>query len=226
MHHALAYRRVAVLLVLCLALAWMASSSTLHAALLGVLAATEELIRAHPLLGPSMFIMMAAVSAMFTFASIAILVPAAVFAWGTFFTVAALWCGWIVGGIFTYAVGRHLGRPTVRWLISGEALQRLESRIPHRAPFSLILLLQLALPSEIVGYVLGLARYPFLRYTTALALAELPYTLATVYLGSGFIEGRGAVILGVGAALAALSLLALHLWRTTIAGYMARESQT
>jgi uncharacterized membrane protein YdjX (TVP38/TMEM64 family) len=224
LHHALAYRRVAVLLILCVVLAWLASSSTLHDALIGVLVATEELIRAHPLLGASVFIAIAAVSAMFTFASIAILVPAAVFAWGTVPTIAALWLGWILGGIGTYAIGRHLGRPAVRWLISGDSLQRLEYRIPAGAPFPLILLLQMALPSEIVGYVLGLARYPFSRYAAALALAELPYTLATVYLGNGFIEGRGSVILGVGATIAALSLLTLHLWRTTIEGY--QESQT
>lgn len=226
MHHALAYRRVAVLLVLCVALAWMASSSTVHDALIGVLVATEELIGAHPLLGASIFIAMAAVSAMFTFASIAILVPAAVFAWGILATIAALWLGWILGGIGTYAIGRHLGRPAVRWLISGDALQRLESRIPPNAPCPLIILLQIALPSEIVGYVLGLARYPFWRYAAALAVAELPYTLATVYLGNGFIEGRSSVILAVGAAIAALCLLALYLWRRTIEGYLVQEART
>ena len=226
MHHALAYRRVAVLLILCLALAWAASSSTLHDALIGVLVATQELIHAHPFFGASMFIVIAAVSAMFTFASIAILVPAAVFTWGTGAAIVALWLGWIAGGIGTYAIGRHLGRPAVRWLISGEALQRLESRIPPAAPFPLILLLQIALPSEIVGYVLGLARYPFLRYAAALALAELPYTLATMYLGNSFIEGRGRMILGIGAAIATLSLLTWYVWRTTIEGYLAQESQT
>lgn len=226
MHHALAYRRVAVLLVVCLVLAWMASSRTLHDALIGVLVAAEDLIGAHPRLGATIFIAIAAVSAMFTFASIAILVPAAVFAWGTLATLVALWFGWILGGIGTYAIGRHLGRPAVRWLISDDALQKLESRIPPGAPFSMMLLLQIALPSEIVGYVLGLARYPFLRYMAALAIAELPYTLATVYLGNGFIQGRGGVILAVGAAIAALSLLTLHLWRSTIEDFRTRESPT
>jgi uncharacterized membrane protein YdjX (TVP38/TMEM64 family) len=224
MHHALAHRRVVVLLSLCLALAWIASSSTLHGALLGVLVATQELIHAHPLLGASLFIVMAAVSAMFTFASIAVLVPAAVFTWGAGSTIAGLWFGWILGGIGTYVIGRYLGRPAVRWLISSAALQRVESRIPAAAPFPLILLLQIALPSEVVGYVLGLARYPFLRYAAALALAELPYTVATVYLGNGFIEGRGWVIVGVGAAIATLSLLTLYLWRTTIEAYLPQET--
>ena len=220
MHHALAYRRVAVLLILCLALAWAASSSTLHDALIGVLVATQELIHAHPFFGASMFIVIAAVSAMFTFASIAILVPAAVFTWGTGAAIVALWLGLLL------SPASIATRPAVRWLISGEALQRLESRIPPAAPFPLILLLQIALPSEIVGYVLGLARYPFLRYAAALALAELPYTLATVYLGNSFIEGRGRMILGIGAAIATLSLLTWYVWRTTIEGYLAQESQT
>jgi uncharacterized membrane protein YdjX (TVP38/TMEM64 family) len=226
MHHALAYRRVAVVLILCVALARMTSSSTLHEALIGVLVAIEELIHAHPIFGAATFVVIAAVSAMFTFASIAILVPAAVFAWGAGATIAALWFGWILGGIGTYAIGRHLGRPAIRWLVSRDALQRLESRIPPAAPFPLILLLQIALPSEVVGYVLGLARYPFLRYAAALALAELPYAVATAYLGNSFIEGQGWLILGVGAAIAALSLLTMHLWRTTIEGNLPQESQT
>ena len=81
------------------------------------------------------------------------------------------------------------------------------------APFWLVLLLQLALPSEIPGYVLGLARYSFPRYLLALSLAELPYTVATVYLGTAFLERRGAVILAAGLSVALLSVVAFYLLR-------------
>ena len=76
-----------------------------------------------------------------------------------------------------------------------------------------VLLFQLVLPSEIPGYVLGSAAYPFWKYLAALALAELPYAVATVYAGSSFIERRTYLLIGVGAAAAALSgwaVFALH----------------
>jgi uncharacterized membrane protein YdjX (TVP38/TMEM64 family) len=194
-------------------LAALAASGTLHDALIGVLAATEEIVHAHPVLGAAAFMALAAVSAMFTFASIAVLVPAAVFAWGAGASIAALWIGWVIGGSATYAIGRYLGRPVGRGLTASESLQRLEHRIPADAPFWLVLVFQLALPSEIVGYVLGLVNYPFARYIAALGIAELPYTLATVYLGDSFVHGRSSVIVAIGAGITALSVLALYLLR-------------
>jgi uncharacterized membrane protein YdjX (TVP38/TMEM64 family) len=215
-HDGVVYRRAAILLFLCVALAAIASSSALHEALLGVLVATDELINQHPLAGIFTFVALAAVSAMFTFVSIAVVVPAAVFAWGTAATAGLLWLGWILGGVATYTIGKHIGRPVVRSLTAGEALHRLESHVPADAPLWLIVLLQLALPSEIPGYVLGLVRYPIARYVVALGLAELPYTLATVYLGASFVAGHSAVILGVGAAIALFSVAMFYGWRRAI----------
>ena len=74
----------------------------------------------------------------------------------------------------------------------------MEAHLPADAPLALIVLLQLALPSEILGYVLRLLRYPFARYAVALAMAELPYVLATVYLGESFVAGRSGLIVLVG----------------------------
>lgn len=210
------YKRAAILLALCAILAGIASSSDLHEALLGVLAVTEDIIGQHPLAGAAAFVVLAAISAMFTFVSIAVIVPAAVFAWGPAASIGLLWLGWILGGATTYGIGKVFGRPVVRWLTAGEALRRLESRIPDDAPLWLITLLQLALPSEIPGYVLGLVRYPFSRYILALALAELPYTFATVYLGASFVEGRVGLILITGALIALLSLVTFHALRRTM----------
>jgi uncharacterized membrane protein YdjX (TVP38/TMEM64 family) len=210
------YKRAAILVVLCITLAAIASSSDLHEALMGVLAVTEDIIGQHPIAGAAAFVILAAISAIFTFVSIAVIVPAAVFAWGPAASIALLWLGWILGGAATYGIGKFFGRPVVGWLTAGEALRRVESRIPDNAPLWLITLLQLALPSEIPGYVLGLVRYPFPRYVLALGLAELPYTFATVYLGASFVEGRVGLILITGALIALLSLVTFYAWRRTM----------
>lgn len=212
-HLALVCRRAAILIALCIALAAAASSRTLHEALLGVLGATQEIIERHAVLGIVTFVVIAAISAMFAFVSIAIVVPAAVVAWGAPASIGLLWLGWILGGIATYSIGRFLGRTVVRWLTADEALRKLEAYMPANAPLWLIVLVQLALPSEIPGYVLGLLRFPFGRYALALGLAELPYTLATVYLANSFVEGRSGMILTIGAALALGSVVTFYALR-------------
>ena len=73
------------------------------------------------------------------------------------------------------------------------------------------MLVQLALPSEIPGYLFGLARFPLRRYLAALAIGELPFAVGTVYLGAGFLEKRIAVLLAVGAAGILFSMWAFHM---------------
>lgn len=211
------WRRAAVLVALCVALAAIASSEALHDALLDLLEVIEDVIVQHPVTGAVLFVAFAAVSAMFAFVSIAVIVPAAVLAWGDLLSMAMLWIGWILGGCITYGIGRFLGPRVVRWLTAERTLYRFERRLQRDAPFGLILLFQLALPSEIPGYVLGLARYRFLKYLLALSIAELPYTVVTVYLGASFIERRSGVILAAAVTLVVLSVGALYIWHATAA---------
>ena len=171
------------------------------------------MIAVHPVPGALLFVLLAAVSAMLAFVSIAIVVPVAVYVWGTPISMLLLWLGWILGGVVAYGIARYLGRPVVRWLTIETALNRVERRIRRGTPFHLILLFQLGLPSELPGYLLGLAKYPFGKFVLALALAELPYTIATVYLGAGFVNARGGLVLAIGLSIAALSVGAFYLLR-------------
>lgn len=207
------WRRAALLAVLCFVLAAIAASGTLHAALLDVLAASRVVIVEYPVLGALLFLLLAAISAMFAFVSIAILVPVAVYVWGEPLSMLLLWVGWILGGVTAYGVARLLGRRVVHWLTAASALNRLEHRLRPDTPFSLILLFQLGLPSEIPGYVLGLVRYPFGRYLLALALVELPYTIATIYLGAGVVGAQGGLVLVIGLSAVVLSVAAFYLLR-------------
>jgi uncharacterized membrane protein YdjX (TVP38/TMEM64 family) len=223
--HGVVWRRAAILVLLCIALALVAASDTLHAALLDLLAASKAVILEHPMRGALLFVLLAAASAMFAFVSMALIAPVAVFAWGEPLSMLLLWVGWILGGAAAYGVARLLGRAVVGWLTANAALRRLE-KIAHRnAPFGLILLFQLALPSEIPGYVLGLVRYRFSLYLLALALGELPYAAATVYLGSSFVQAQSIVVLVVGLALAAVSVGAFYLLRKRITSPTGGEAQ-
>jgi len=210
--HGAVWRRAGFLALLCIALAALASSAEVHRALLEVLEASREVIAARPVAGALLFVLLAAVSAMFAFVSIAVVIPLAVYVWGNVLSLVLLWSGWILGGAVAYGIARHLGRPVVRWL-TDRALGRIERFVGPKTPFRLVLLFQLGLPSEIPGYVLGLVKYPFGKFILALAIAELPYTVATVYLGAGFIGARSGLVLAVGFALAGLSVGAFYLLR-------------
>jgi len=200
-------------MLLTIALAALASSNALHAALIDVLVASEGVINHHPVLGALLFVVFAAVSAMFAFVSVAVFLPVAVFAWGEPLSIVLLWFGWILGGACSYGVGRYLGRAVVRWLTAEGLLHRLERHVGPHSAFGLILIFQLALPSEIPGYVLGLVRYSFPKYLLALGLVELLYTVAVVHLGASFIERRAGVVLGVGIVLVLFSVTAFYVLR-------------
>lgn len=205
-----AWKGALVLALVCAGLALAASSDTLHRTLLRLLSSTAAIMDAHPVWGVSLFILLSAVSAMLAFFSTAVFVPIAIHAWGEGVSILLLWTGWLLGGICSYAVGRFLGRPVVRSLTSGRALARFEHRISNHAPFTLVLLFQLALPSELPGYLLGVVRYRFLKYLLALAIGELPYAVGTVYLGVSFVERRFYALLGLGIAGALSIVWAFH----------------
>ena len=185
-HHPVARTLVLVLLVGTLIV--LGLSSTVHGALISVLEASRGIIAAHPVAGPLIFVVLAAVSAFMSFVSSAVLIPAAVFAWGPLTTALLLWIGWTLGGAVAHSLAFYFGRPLLRWLAPPESIERYERLLRRHTGFTEILLFQMALPSELVGYGLGLARCPLSRYLAALAVAQLPYAAGTVLISVGFVE--------------------------------------
>lgn len=161
-----------------------------HEWLLSLFGSVEHLIRHRPLLGMLAFVVLAALSAMVAFVSSALLIPVAVYAWGPGVCFILLWAGWYLGGIAAYLVGRYLGRPAVEALVRPGVLSRYEGWAKSGVSLLPILLLQLAVPSDIAGYLFGLVRARLAPFLAALALAEMPYALGAVYLGESFLQRR------------------------------------
>lgn len=193
-------------------------SSSLHAALLGLLARAEALAAAHPVWAALLVIGYAAASAMLVFLSSGAIAPFLTYTWGLVGAFLLLWTGWLVGGALSYAIGRFLGRPVVERLASPRLLQQYHHLVSHRMSFPLVLLFQLALPSELPGYLLGMAGYRFLPYAAALGLAEVPYAIATVLLGAGLVSRELKVLIPVGVAIVVLGVWSLTALRKRIAG--------
>ncbi|MBN9685547.1 VTT domain-containing protein [Corallococcus sp. NCSPR001] len=194
-------------------LALLASSEAFQSLVDRAIDAAAPIISTHPVWGAVLFVLLSALSAMLAFFSSALLLPVALQAWGKAVCALLLWLGWMLGGACAYGIARAWGRPVIRRLTSENLLARYEERISRRTPFGVVLLFQLAVPSEIPGYVLGLARYGLRRYLAVLALAELPYAVGTVYLGASVLERRTPALLGLGAAGILAGLWAFHLLR-------------
>lgn len=209
-HRLFTPRRVALLALALALLLVLALWEAPHRALVGLFGRAAGVMDAHPVAGATLFVGLSALSAMLAFVSSAVLVPAAVVVWGKSLTLVLLWTGWLLGGASAYVVARFLGRPLVRSLGSAAALRKYERKVSQHSPFLVVLLLQLALPSELPGYILGLARYPVHVYLLALGLAELPFALGTVYLGEGLLQRQVPLILGLLVAGLALGLLAFR----------------
>lgn len=208
-------RRVALLVVVALA-GLAVSSDQLHGELARLVGWSEGLIARAPVAGAVLFVLITMLSAMLAFLSSGLLAPVAIAAWGTTGTLALLWIGWLLGGVLTYGVGRYLGRSVAAHFVRDETLEQWEVLVRERSHVLHLLLFQLAMPSEVLGYVLGLVRYRFRTYLAVLAIAEIPYAVAVVYLGESFLAGDAARFVAIGLAAGAISVvLYLLLLRTS-----------
>jgi uncharacterized membrane protein YdjX (TVP38/TMEM64 family) len=204
-------RRALVVALICTIVALLLSVDAVYASLQRALAAAEPLIEGHPYLGVVVFVGLAAASAVLAFFSSALLLPPAVYAWGVPTTVGLLWLGWLLGGVGTYTLGRGLRGPQGG---SSRAPSRFDfylRRLPRDLKFALVLMLCLALPSEVPGYLCGYVGVRFRTYFAALALAELPYAVGAVLLGNGVVNRHIGWLVAMGLGAAALSLYAVRL---------------
>jgi uncharacterized membrane protein YdjX (TVP38/TMEM64 family) len=195
--------------VLVAVLAVAAASDPAHALVAAGVAYGRELISEHRVLGVAVFVLFSALSAMFVFLSTAVFVPVAISAWGRVPAIVMLWFGWLLGGMFSYGIGRYPGRKILRWFIPRKRAEGLENRISSSATLPLVILVQLALPSELPGYLLGAARYRFWKYIIALSVGELPFAVGAVYLGDSFMRREYALLLSIGIGGALLSVVAI-----------------
>lgn len=190
----------------------LAASDVLYTELAELMAVSESIIANFPILGMAMFVLLAAASAMLAFFSSAILVPIGIYAWGAVVCFALLWLGWLLGGVASFVVGRYLGRTVAAALIGEERLTAFGAHIDRKSRFIHVLLFQAAVPSEIPGYLLGSLRFRFPSYLGALALAELPYAFATVYIGASFLERNSLELIAIGVGGLLAVAVAYHLY--------------
>ena len=95
-------RRLWAIPVLAVVVAALLLSDRVHEALLGVLATAQRLAEGHGVLAAALVVLFAALAAMLAFVSSGVIVPFAVYTWGTLPALVLLWAGWLVGGATAY----------------------------------------------------------------------------------------------------------------------------
>ena len=206
-------RHILIVGLLVIVVGFVAASDTLHDRTEVLIVWAESVIAAVPAIGMVLFVLLAMLSAMVAFFSSAVLAPVAIYAWGKVTCLLLLWTGWLLGGVASFCIGRFLGRRVAASLIGEEKIQSWQAFVSQRSRFLHILMFQAVVPSEIPGYVLGILRYRFGFYLAALAIAELPYVIAVVYLGESFLAGEGTVFVLLGLVMLALAAILLGVRR-------------
>lgn len=198
-------RRIAFLLAIVVVATATTAITPLHRAARSIIVSAERIVQQHAIGGAIVFVLVSALSAMFVFFSAAVITPIAVDAFGPLNALLLLWLGWVLGGLAAYAIGRFFGRRVVSWFIDPWRLRDYERRAQRLISFRHLLLFQLAVPSEIPGYVLGLTGCRFRTFIAAMALGELPFAIGTIYMGESFLTRNYVLLFGIGIVGAALS---------------------
>lgn len=180
-----------IILIACTAIAgvllfWY--SSTLQDAFYVVVNFFSELVLRNELLAVVVFVLLSAVAALISPFTNIPLIPIAVVIWGTIPTAILLLGGWMLGDILAYFIGRDIGYPAVRYMVSSERFDRWVAVVREHTSFLMALLLRVALPAEL-GYAFGIIRYPMILYVLITFLAELPIALVAVYASEAALAG-------------------------------------
>ena len=202
--------RAVLLLLMAVAIGALAATEPLHRVVVSVVDSVGRMVTDHALAGAMSYVLLSALAAMVVFVSTAVITPVAVEAFGLLPALLLLWLGWILGGVTAYAVGRFLGPRVAAWFIPAARLHDYEAKGAALVTFRHVLLFQLCAPSEIPGYVLGIAGCRFGRFLAGMALGELPYALGAVYLGESFLQRNYLALVVIAVAGVALSWLALR----------------
>ncbi len=113
------------------------------------------------------------------------LLPLASNIWGWFLAALLSIAGWTLGAIIAFALARKYGAPLVKRFISLDKIAKWENKIPKENIFWSIVFLRMAIPVDILSYVLGLfSHIRFRTYAIATLIGVSPFAFVFAFLGS------------------------------------------
>jgi uncharacterized membrane protein YdjX (TVP38/TMEM64 family) len=113
------------------------------------------------------------------------LLPVAANIWGPVVAAIASIIGWLLGALIAFGIGRRYGRGLVEKIVSKERLMSIEKRVPKENLFWSIVFLRIAVPVDVLSYVLGLfSNISWRTYTLATLIGITPFAFVLAYTGT------------------------------------------
>jgi len=113
------------------------------------------------------------------------LLPVASNVWGWFITGILSIIGWTVGALIAFSLARKYGVPLVKKFFPLKDIERFEKLIPEENIFWSIVFLRMAIPVDILSYVLGLfSHIKFRTYAIATLIGIAPLAFLISYVGT------------------------------------------
>ncbi|HUY62391.1 MAG TPA: VTT domain-containing protein [Candidatus Paceibacterota bacterium] len=149
-------------------------------------AALATLVTQGGILGVAAYILLTAVFVIFIIPlDIALLIPIGAVAWGPLPTALMSIAGWTLGAAIAFLIARRFGEPVVARLIGLERIRAIESRIPKRNLFWMVVLMRILVSVDILSYALGLfSAMPWRSYVVATAIGVAPFGFYFAYTGA------------------------------------------
>lgn len=123
-----------------------------------------------------------ALATIFAPLSVAPTVPFMAKIFGPFTIFVSTWVGWMVGAIVVFYICRIWGQPLAERFFSLDSLDRIHARMPKNLDFSVLLLLRLFVPVDVLSYAVGLlSKISFQKYVVATAIGIIPFAFILSY---------------------------------------------
>ncbi len=149
-------------------------------------------------LGPLAFVVLLVAAVVLVPIAALPLVPFATGLFGPFFTGVLSVIGWTLGALIAFLIARHAGRPLLRYIVSLESVEKIETRIPKDASFLGVVLLRMIIPVDVLSYALGLLTLmPLRSYLLATLIGVTPFSFLFAYAGDAILSGSYLKLFGI-----------------------------
>ncbi|MEK7461258.1 MAG: VTT domain-containing protein [Patescibacteria group bacterium] len=158
-----------------------------------------ELVRAHQLFGPLLYIAIEIAGVIAAPVSTLALIPLGVALWGHVTTALLSLVGWTAGSILAFELARAYGQPLLAKFLNLKDLGKIERFLPQGNLFWGVVGLRLIIPIDLISYALGLfTPIDRWRYNLATVIGYLPSAFAYSYAATaslGYQIALGAVVI-------------------------------
>ncbi len=134
--------------------------------------------------GMFIYVMLLVIESVFAPVTLLPIIPAAANIWGPSLTGFLTIIGWTIGSLAAFGIARKYGFPIVGKIIPLAKMEKIENLLPERHIFFGIVILRIAIPIDVLSYVLGMfTKIKWKTYTLATLIGILPASFFFAYLG-------------------------------------------